>query len=256
LTHPKQLKEVAMLIRHMMSITLAGALFLMPAAQAAVTVGASDSVTGLQWAYASSLTEGQSLGYRAASSDEFQALLVDAGMQLDASLGIAGLTSELGPGSSIDGQGNTQLGSLTLPYGSILGFAPQAFAIMPMPEYSDFGVALAWLDGQNQHLAALGHFDYFRRPPCPTGVCTAVMWTQSSYVGGLASREQLLSAKPWSGFMLADGDTLWSLALPPNVGTEPGYAMVKASAVPEASTALMLALGLLGVGAATRTRRD
>lgn len=45
-----------------------------------VDSGALDSITGLQWAYASILCEGQSLGYRAATTEDFQSLLSDAGL--------------------------------------------------------------------------------------------------------------------------------------------------------------------------------
>jgi hypothetical protein len=250
------IQEERMLNKPLAAVALA-ATFALPAAHAAVSTGALDSITGLQWAYASSVSEGQALGYRAATVDDFQTLLRDAGLTVNAAQGSARAQSEFGFGPSMNGQGNTTLGALTFRYGAILGMAPQKTVTSPGLTPLAVGVAFGWLGGQPGQLGAVGQYEVERPLPCGTGgVCATVMQTRTVDLAGWGTLDELMAGQHSALVWATDGSTPWSRGLQQSVGASWGYHMVKASAVPEASTALMLALGLLGVGAATRTRRD
>jgi MYXO-CTERM domain-containing protein len=244
-----------MLMKPLTVVALSAALVL-PAAHAAVTTGALDSITGLQWAYASSVGEGQSLGYRAATIDDFQTLLTDAGLAVNVGQGSAIRQSAFGFGPSSDGQGNTQLGSLTFAYGSILGMAPQKSLSATTLATSSIGVAFGWLGGQAGQMGAVGHYEDERSLPCGTGgVCATVMQTRTTDLAGWGTVEELMAGQHSTLVSATDGSTPWSLGLQRSVGANWGYHMVKTSAVPEASTGLTLALGLLGLGLSARRAR-
>lgn len=244
-----------MLTKRFSAITLI-ATFTLPAAHATVTTGALDSSTGLQWAYASSVSEGQSQGYRAATAEDFQTLLGDADLTVNASQGSAIAQGEFGFGPPSDAQGNTLLGSLTIPTGSILGMTAQKTLTGPTGASTSLGVAFGWLGGQPGQMGAVGHYDEQRALGCTSGkVCATVMQTRTTDLAGWGTLDELLTGQHSALVSAVDGSTPWSLGLQRSVGANWGYYMVKASAVPETSTGLSLALGLLGLGLAARRAR-
>jgi hypothetical protein len=190
------------------------AAFTLPASQAAVTLGALDGSTGLQWAYASSVSEGQSQGHRTATADDFQALLRDAGLTATASQGSAYAQGEFGFGPPMDGQGNGRLGSLTFPAGSILGTAVQKALPAPTPDSSTLGFAFGWLGGVPGQLGAVGHCDDFRTLACTGGaVCATVMQTRANGLAGWGSVDQLMAGQHSTLGSPVDGGTPWSQGL-------------------------------------------
>jgi hypothetical protein len=242
-----------MLTKQLAAATMAAA-FALPAAHAAVTTGALDSITGLQWAYASSVSEGASLGYRAATTDDFQVLLSDAGLTVNAAQGSAAAQGEFGFGPSSDGQGNTSFGALTFPAGSLLGMGVQKTLPAPTQVSSSLNVAFGWLGGQPGQLGAVGHYDDQRVLGCTSAVCATVMQTRATDLAGWGTLDELMAGQHSALVLGEDGSTPWSQGLQRSVGANWGFYMVK-TAVPEASTGLMLALGLLGVAGAVPTSK-
>lgn len=200
--------------------------------------GVVDAQAGLKWIKASSLAEGEALGYRAATSDEFQGLLTHKGWEpTDGSFRYPGNPASVG---------FTADASLT-------SSSPAVYTT----NYQD--VSAAWLDGGSGGLVgAMFHTHHYQYLPSCTGgrmpTCynpqydsnEAVIGTLSDLQAGAYDSATHTTGSNWSALMNQLPQTEGSTSLM--------YYMV-AAVVPEPSSYALMGLGLIGVAAATRRQR-
>ncbi|MEY4765011.1 MAG: hypothetical protein RI907_1684 [Pseudomonadota bacterium] len=227
-------------------------------AHAAVTTGATDLITGLQWAHAASLAEGAEQGYRAATTAEFTTFLRDAGMRVNLGTQDAWVTGPGSFGMPMDAFGYSQLGSVRFQNASgasVFGFSPQRELTGTGMGSTPVGVHFGWLDGQTDTLVGLGHYENFWTPTCDPGMlCAAVVGVTPMFFAGWGTFESM-AAGGHSPVFNHNGETPWLLGLRQMPDANFGYYMVKASAVPEPTTGLSLALGLIALAGLARARQ-
>jgi hypothetical protein len=199
-----------------------------------------DSATGLIWLKAATLQEGLDLGFHLATADE--ALALPIGDRLDAAVFKLGADVDTGgfnvPGTKLDYR--VSIGHVAGPQGEswLAGFGFQ--------QAQDFGTS----SGQGFYLAGDAALFQTISKPMPGYPGN---WQGFSHVLANGQLTQVC-AMLCNGFSQDAASGIWGRALQATSASGPGYFMVR-GAVPEASTAAMLGLGLIGLAATARLRR-
>jgi hypothetical protein len=235
-------------VRPIVAAALAVTMGFSGVAHAAVERGLTDQVTGQSWIRATTVDEGLSLGYHAASTAEFSAYLTNGGF------GAESTTQEFF--------------SRTVSK-DLMGFASNANLLSIMPyEYGGPSVALGWLNGQSNMVGAMLHTSGSQMTACPGGysyncyttiyVNEAAYGTLSEMESGLHDRYSYGAASPNApaGYGAKGGDWVGALAKikQPDGSYPMSYFMV--SSVPEADTLAMLGMGLVAMALTVRRRQS
>lgn len=224
-----------------------------------------DTQTGLQWIKASTLAEGEALGYRAATTSEFQSFVTHSGW---APLADSSQTFALPSGFSyVESRtsGTSMAGySSTVRYTNNLApvsFSTDVSVLGPSPYGSSItqAVSVAWLDGVAggsvgaMFTSTLNNYMPICSGARSTSCSTSDNHSNEAAVGALSD----LQAGAYDSASHTTGSN-WSALmnqLPQAEGsTNLMYYMV-AVAVPEPSSYALMGLGLIGVAAAARRQR-
>lgn len=199
------------------------------AAHASVSYGAYDSAAQLTWIKASTLDEGYSLGFRAATAGEFSAYLTQGGF------GTPSSTQEFFSRTVVAPR---------------MGFAVDTYVQPSMPyEYNGPAVTMAWLDG-GAKLGALMNTTGKQQSQCYPGDynyrCYSAIYVNEAAYGTLGE----MLAGQHDGYSYGVGGD-WKGALAAIKSSKGDYSLdyFMVSSVPEPGSWLMMGLGLAGLAA-------
>lgn len=205
-------------------------------AHAAIKHGDDDPVTGWGWIKATTLAEGQALGYRAASTAEFSAYLQHSGY--------------VGPSNNGE---YYRAGSAGIPR-ALLGFSVDLYLPSATPyDFGDPRVIIGWLDGSTEQVgAALYTSGTFFSIECPTDP-NGCFYTVNVMEAAHGSLQGMVAGQHDNLTYAMGGD--WVSALQALREPDGSYALQYFMvAVPEPS-AWALAAGGLGIAAVSAHRR-
>jgi PEP-CTERM motif len=201
-------------------------------AQAGISTGVADPVTGQSWIRATTLQEGLDAGFVPASTADFSAYLQHGGFG--------------GPDANQEFWTRTSAAAL-------MGFQADAYVSSSMPyEYSNPSVALGWLNGNTSTLGAILFTTGRQMGACPGsysyGCYSAIYVNEAAYgplgefLAGQHDRYSYATNGDWKSALskVAQGDGTYKA----------GYFMLRA--VPEPSTWSLMGLGLVALAWGTR----
>jgi hypothetical protein len=222
--------------------------------------GVYDSLSGLNWIKASSLEEGQALGYRAATSSEFSSLMLDKSWTATpSSQGQWSLTTGFDYKDSRIVSSN--YGGTYATTSSVTNLAPFSFskdATVSLAEHmgegtggTDVSVTLGLLDGGvGQQVAAWLDRDSHNQLCYGSNRTSGCMSANVHVFSAVVADLQRLKSGAYDTASSTDWAT--TLATLP-AGQSPSYFMV--AAIPEPGTQALMGLGLVGLLLLARHRR-
>jgi hypothetical protein len=201
-------------------------------AEASVTLAAFDAKTGLRWAKASELREGETQGYRAATTEEFTTYVTNVGFK---------------------NAGDQQFyGASARP---LLGFASDVTLRSSMEHtYRDPIMSLGWLDGRTDQIGALLYDVGRKQAQCtPSDYIWMCFEPFYVHVAAFGSLSEMRAGKHDSYHYTNGGNwasALSQLAYPMNSPLRGTYNMsyFMVAEGPEPSTWGLVGIGLLALG--------
>lgn len=208
--------------------------------------GVFDGKTGLQWVKASTLAEGQALGYRLATADEFRTFLTDKGWTAKSGMTDQwALTSgfSYGTSSSYNSPGASSGSSSTVTNLASVSFSPDASASTSgYLGAATLSVSLGWLDNGAGGTLAGAWFDRNDNG----GGCSG---GRSTYCSSVTAYKHDAAVASFAD--LPGGD--YAAALAKVTPASVSYYMV--ASVPEPGTLTLMGLGLAGFLLVARRQR-